>query len=36
MYKGLILFDIDGTLTQNSAYVNHLIVEYCIDNNFAV
>ena len=36
MYKGLVLFDIDGTLTQNDADVNYAIVQYCIDNNFAV
>jgi hypothetical protein len=36
IYKGLVLFDIDGTLTQNSSDVNFEIVQYCIDNNFAV
>lgn len=36
IYKGLVLFDIDGTLTQNSSGVNFEIVQYCIDNNFAV
>ena len=35
-YKGLVLFDVDKTLTSNNAQVNELIVQYCIDNNFAV
>ena len=36
IYKGVVLFDIDGTLTENKADVNYLIVQSCIDNNFAV
>jgi hypothetical protein len=35
-YKGLVLFDIDGTLTSNTAQNNYLIVQACIDNSFAV
>ena len=35
-YKGLVLFDIDGTLTSNSAQNNYSIVQACIDNSFAV
>jgi hypothetical protein len=35
-YKGLVLFDIDGTLTSNSAKTNYSIVQACIDNSFAV
>ena len=35
-YKGLVLFDIDGTLTSNSALDNYSIVQVCIDNSFAV
>ena len=35
-YNGLVLFDIDGTLTPNSANYNFLIVQTCIDKNFAV
>ena len=35
-YKGLVLFDIDGTLTSNSAENNYSIVQACIDNSFAV
>lgn len=37
-YKGLVLFDVDKTLTANniSPEVNSLIVQSCIDNNFAV
>ena len=35
-YKGLVLFDIDGTLTLNSAENNYSIVQACIDNSFAV
>ncbi len=35
-YKGLVLFDIDGTLNSNTAQNNYLIVQACIDNSFAV
>ena len=35
-YKGLVLFDIDGTLTSNTAENNYSIVQACIDNSFAV
>lgn len=35
-YKGLVLFDIDGTLTSNNALDNYSIVQACIDNSFAV
>lgn len=35
-YKGLVLFDIDGTLTSNTAQNNYSIVQACIDNSFAV
>ena len=35
-YNGLVLFDIDGTLTTNKASYNFLIVQACIDKNFAV
>lgn len=35
-YKGLVLFDIDGTLTSNNAFDNYSIVQACIDNSFAV
>lgn len=35
-YNGLVLFDIDGTLTPNNASYNSLIVQACIDKNFAV
>jgi len=35
-YKGLVLFDIDGTLTSNTSQNNYLIVQACIDNSFAV
>ena len=35
-YKGLVLFDIDGTLTSNTAQDNYSIVQACIDNSFAV
>lgn len=35
-YNGLVLFDIDGTLTPNSSSYNFLIVQACIDKNFAV
>jgi hypothetical protein len=33
-YKGLVLFDIDGTLTTGKE--NYAVVKYCIDNNYAV
>ena len=33
-YKGLVLFDIDGTLTTGKE--NYTVVKYCIDNNYAV
>jgi len=37
IYKGLVLFDIDGTLSSvNSAETNYSIVQACIDNSFAV
>jgi hypothetical protein len=35
-YEGLILFDIDGTLTTNSKEDNHDIVNFCLTNNYAV
>tara|TARA_Y100000389_G_C17454816_1_gene517380 strand:+ start:1669 stop:2301 length:633 start_codon:yes stop_codon:yes gene_type:complete len=35
-YKGLVLFDIDGTLTVNSKEKNYEIVDYCLRKNFAV
>jgi hypothetical protein len=36
-YKGLVLFDIDGTLTGgNTVETNSSIVQACIDNSFAV
>lgn len=35
-YKGLVLFDVDGTLTTNSAENNYSVVQACIDNSFAV
>jgi len=35
-YNGLVLFDIDGTLTPNSANYNFLLVQTCINENFAV
>ena len=36
-YNGLVLFDIDGTLSvDNTGETNYLIVKACIDNNFAV
>ena len=35
-YKGLVLFDIDGTLTVNSKEKNQEIVDYCLSKNFAV
>ena len=34
VYKGLILFDIDGTLTKKKE--NYDIVQYCIDKGWAV
>ena len=36
LYEGLILFDIDGTLTVNSKEQNYEIVDYCLNKNFAV
>lgn len=35
-YKGLVLFDIDDTLSTNSYVENFLSVDYCIKNNYAV
>lgn len=35
-YNGLVLFDIDGTLTPNSANYNFSLVQTCINENFAV
>ena len=35
-YNGLVLFDIDGTLTENSKDENHDIVDYCLRNKYAV
>lgn len=36
-YKGLVLFDIDGTLRSgNTVETNYSIVQACIDNSFAV
>ena len=35
-YKGLVLFDIDGTLASSPPDNNSKVVQACIDNNFAV
>jgi hypothetical protein len=35
-YKGLVLFDIDGTLASSPLDNNSKVVQACIDNNFAV
>lgn len=35
-YKGLVLFDVDGTLTTSDIRNSTDIVQACIDNNFAV
>lgn len=35
-YNGLVLFDIDGTLTPNSRKHNENVVDVCIKNNWAV
>ena len=34
LYKGLVLFDIDGTLTTGKE--NFEVVQYCLDKNYAV
>lgn len=37
IYKGLVLFDVDGTLASvNNVETNYSIVQACIDNSFAV
>ena len=35
-FNGLILFDIDGTLTPHTAVYNEAIVDYCLKMNWAV
>ena len=35
-YKGLVLFDVDGTLSSSPLENNYAVVQACIDNNFAV
>jgi|TARA_B110000259_G_scaffold66466_1_gene78285 hydroxymethylpyrimidine pyrophosphatase-like HAD family hydrolase len=35
-YKGLVLFDIDGTLSVKTKENNHEVVKYCLDNGYAV
>mgnify|MGYP002634350144 CR=1 FL=1 len=35
-YRGIVLFDIDGTLTTNTRENNHEVVQYFLDRNYSV